>query len=795
MAKDRYLSTSSNTPIISPDFSGADSVLQEAGKSINIASDKFNASIQRYETSNRKAQDMGLLQQQKEKQRDLAIPEAAMNIQRASLAALNVTLGVREGVRRQQEEEQASSFSMDFTASTELDHLKAQPELMKLADQDGTGLLEATVAWWDKKEKELYDNAPSEAAKIKALSVFESLRSVSQMDAVGAEGKMRDAYSKYQVKRAQESIVQKSVVNPDNYAAHINEFNSIAENLKANGYKEYEIDSQRNHFKAQILETAADSFLKKGDLTSVYGLITGDLGDTVSPDVLEGTVNKYFKASETHAKNLEAARNMQMLEDLNKSGNLTSDISGSKKFMQSRFTESHLAIKAASAALETPADRAQFYSSKKLEVARSSTFVPASEITASEFRLNNSTDPESSIAEATYIMNLSTSPDLMNKFSGYSDDAILKAQMIYAYADPGQGSQIAPDVVMQRIEDETRLSKDGAVIKARKEQWTDLIAGGMIYDSKFKNEALDETDPTAFLENTLFPDKDPNLFWDYFDDVDKHQASTAQKFYATKVKEIFMKTGSIDSARSAARTITRQKWGITDVNGTARLMYNPPDDYFKGNEKSLFDEAVSRKVTALGADSETTGLIYRGVEGDSVVYGLKDNSTGDYLSETLPNGHIIDARVSVSMKAAREYSLQKEKNRLMGIKVKPVKDIVAGNIDPKTGKISGKSVPSETLYSIMGIDGMMERAFGPLGPGNDLQSMNAYLDRLNKNLADLEDRGARPRTWGSVGLTKKMKAQRNYLMKKIQATEGKKGAVEAQIKDINKSIKELSDEG
>ena len=769
MARDRFLSSTNTQAILAPSTAGRQATLNLTQDALNVVGEKFNRRLSEFERKEREAEQLNKLAMERKRQLELAVPELTRNIQKAQLNTFNVVLGLQESIRKQQASKEADAFSLKSNYDTKLSFAKSQRELIKNSKPNGDGILTNVQAWWDEKEKQIINSAPSELAKMQALDNFYKQKNDALFDAINLEGQVKEEFNQRQVVQAEDNIIGQAVSNPRAYVNALNNYKDVGITLKNLGLSNDEIKARKAGFEAKLLDKTINAALDRvitspelanNELPIISNVLLKDLNNVnLSSDKLSDISKKYVKAVDKVRNITQKSKSeYQARVDITK-GNADPANPVHVKIVEQDYKDMHTkALNLAKQSSDNPSEQAAVFAQSKLNFVRNSPFIPKSEIKRIETRLSMVEDPHLAVAEASYVLNLANNKDTINKFDGFSKEAIFRASLITAYAETG----LSPKAVMERVNDDLNKQKDGFTVESRKADWqNNIISASGTSDSSLRDIFGPESssDFTSWLSETVYADEigEESFLdrWNFFNTIPEDTLNQLHEEYKSIAKEVHILGKSEQETLDITAAIMKKRWGVRSVEGRAELMYNPPERFFKGYQKDYFD-SIAKEVSKshLGGRSlDEFELIYSSQQGDKINWKLRDRSTQEIVQNTV-DGLANDLILSVSRKGAEIFSLEQQKDDLALTEIPATYENLLEHYNIKNGRYSGQEVPKEFQQEI-------EKYFlGKVNPAKQqLASVEREIEDIKERIKIRSERKGDPKL-----LTKRLKG----LMRKKQ---------------------------
>lgn len=584
-----YISTSQATPTVS---TGGNPQLTQLLKGASAAAgEKVNLELREVEQAKRDAQQKGALAAERKRQADLALPQSLANIQKAQLGTLGTLLAIDEQDRQINEAKEAKAYSSNVDAKTTLGFIQAQDSIRSQVGPDGSGLFDATKTWWDTREKEIIDNAPSERAKLAALEAFGTSKTRALGEATLQQGELRKRHTLNSTQETMAVLKTTAMTSPEKYGTLFDSFNAIATQLKEGGLDENQVLAVKKTFDRDILKNTAEGFLTKKDLSSAKSLLDNEsniraLGSTETIRLLKS--HSRLKLN-LESEALKAQQEEKTLKKLAEGTLSTLDPKAEEvgfKYFSQLFSNAEATIS------DDPLSVIKAVDGLSLAVSDKMTFMPKKIKQHIEGQLLGNKDDKKVMLYSSLVTSLSSNPKAAYLLEGMSSESIAMATRVSELNLMGINDEEAVASVRKQV---YGIGADPNITDSIKIRWNNLID-----PSDTKNKFTQEkviADGEGLLED-LFKG------WRYnpFNDVSVSEGEAEDfglRYFKTVEKHYKLLGTDLDSAKAAAENELRATYGITEINGREQVMEFAPESLFEGDLMEHFKDVTESNLKLL----------------------------------------------------------------------------------------------------------------------------------------------------------------------------------------------------
>ena len=647
---DNYISTSVNNPLLSSGLSTNSDIVNITSGAVKASGNDLNNQLQKLQDSKIKTQRIGMIAEEKKRQAELGLPEALRNIQGAQLNVLNTFLRIDETNRQIEENKEADMYALTSKTNNTLAFIQAQDSINAGVKPNGDGLFNNTKAWWDQKEKELVDNAPTELAKLKALESFTAAKTKALGQAILSQNDMRKSNVLSQLQEATGVINNTARLAPEQYDILSESFNGVEAQLKKEGFTDGQIVEQRKLFYKNLTFNTAQGFLAKGDIGSVKSILQNPdnllaLGEDYSNKLI-GTV----QANEMAA--LESSMNeVKATEQFNKfmNGTLSLGESGSDKIVEKFWGNllSNIDSKIDFSSIDQALSAQKAFTASIREKGVSQYPIPKKIANVMGMRMLDENNPDKALAYASMINVAGSEASTASMLANFSpkDIAVATELSILGSVLPAKEAvKAANNIVSLKI-------TDPAKAKVLETEWNTFLKDSNLTGSSVVKDVLD-------YSNSWIP---------FSNDLDEVSAEIFKNKYTQTLKTMFdLHGGNIEKAKESTKLILKQDFGITNINGKPEVMMFAPETIFHGGNMEYVKAEKDRlfKIAQLnGNDIETLRLEPVPVQGymtnkSKLTYRVVNSTTGNTVmindDNNIPTPLIAQMSVEAANKAMSE---------------------------------------------------------------------------------------------------------------------------------------------
>ncbi len=570
----QYLNVGSNTPGIATTPIDQQSILNSGNQVTSVANQLLGQDLQDADQSRRESLRANIILKETQHQTQLKLQESYLKTNEILLDSLNKITSIDEAQRKEEERKNAILFNVNSFSKMNTDYTLFLDEANQTMSPDGSGYTQSVQGFLDSQIEQYVNSAPNEEAKLDFYTRASEFKMRAIQQSLEVEGKARDRYRIGLIDDSANQIINQTTLNPQLGDIKSEELTKLKPILIQNGFNEGQADAFIKNKSEDLREFQVQSLLEKGQGNDAEDLLKReDIINSLKPETYnklnKAVLNYQAQVLKEQKKEMELAiaveaYNTELLPKGDPMFGKAADVSADSLLFSQLPSRPNFTVDNVP---QTSGMINQYFKQHPNGIGPQT----ANKI---ENVVNSSSNPFEVVGYSLGITSILTDPTGRSQevIKSLSKDTVTLASRITALTSTGTPSQEAVILAKKELED----TKNPIL-----NEWI--------------KEVIKDQEPYKLLEKAL----DKVSIW-YPTDSAEPIKGDAEDLFAKNLNRY----KNIDLATEATVSDIKNKYAVTDVNGSNEVMEAAPGMFFNGETLVIFKDNVNIGRQMIGAELE-----------------------------------------------------------------------------------------------------------------------------------------------------------------------------------------------